>query len=86
MTLSVLLTEFECRNENGGGVPLGAGARRLRPIPVLEAVDAMYFLDSIGHALRGVLPLAAVAAASSPFCLCFRLPEGSVNSRARRPD
>jgi hypothetical protein len=63
MPLSVLLTEFERRNENGGGVALGAGARRLRPIAVLEAVDAMYFLDSIGHTLRGVLPLAAVAAA-----------------------
>ena len=32
---------------------------------VLEAVDAMRFLDGIGYALRGVLPLAAVAAALS---------------------
>ncbi|OMI84649.1 hypothetical protein BSZ07_37860 [Streptomyces sp. M1013] len=29
----------------------------------LEAVDTMYYSDSIGHALRGLLPLAAVTAA-----------------------
>ncbi|MFE0928951.1 serine/threonine-protein kinase [Streptomyces mutabilis] len=31
----------------------------------LEAVDAMYYSDSIGHALRGFLPLTAVTAALS---------------------
>ncbi|WP_351233266.1 serine/threonine-protein kinase [Streptomyces sp. NPDC002133] len=48
---------------------------------VLQAVDAMYFFDSIGYALRGVLPLAAVAAALSAILAVL----SSVGRRRQQP-